>query len=224
MNDMSWTREQLLDHYRQIRERLNKGPELVEGPVFPTARMVVPDAQTLRMMSVKVETLEPSKTAKEAEKRQRVRTIQVRDFMEVASRPLSPDADMGQLIDFSSLSVREIVAYCSVHYNVSYIDIQSERRTTHITFARQVACWLAKTYTFKSLPMIGRGVGGRDHTTILHAVRKIQKLIDARRFVPPEFDADKALIARRIVGARVFLKPQSTALNFVAANENAGTV
>jgi chromosomal replication initiator protein len=63
------------------------------------------------------------------------------------------------------------------HYNVSRTDICSARRTANVVRPRQVAMYLAKTLTLRSLPEIGRRFGGRDHTTVLHAVRKIAALI-----------------------------------------------
>jgi chromosomal replication initiator protein len=62
------------------------------------------------------------------------------------------------------------------HYNVSYADILSTRRTARVVRPRQVAMYLAKTYTTRSIPEVGRRFGGRDHTTVLHAVHKIENL------------------------------------------------
>ena len=60
-------------------------------------------------------------------------------------------------------------------YNVSRSDILSERRTAAVVQPRQIAMYLSKVLTLRSLPEIGRRFGGRDHTTVLHAVRKIEK-------------------------------------------------
>lgn len=62
------------------------------------------------------------------------------------------------------------------HMGVSLVDIASERRQAPIVRARQIACWLMRTHTLLSFPQIGAKLGGRDHTTILHAVRKIDDL------------------------------------------------
>jgi chromosomal replication initiator protein len=62
-------------------------------------------------------------------------------------------------------------------YNVSRSDLLSSRRTATVVRPRQVAMYLAKTLTLRSLPEIGRRFGGRDHTTVLHAVRKIEGLV-----------------------------------------------
>ena len=62
-------------------------------------------------------------------------------------------------------------------YNISRADILSSRRTAETVRPRQVAMYLAKTLTTHSLPAIGRKFGGRDHTTVLHSVRKVEALI-----------------------------------------------
>jgi len=63
-------------------------------------------------------------------------------------------------------------------YNVSRADLLSSRRTANVVRPRQVAMYLAKQLTLRSLPEIGRRFGGRDHTTVLHAVRKIENLVN----------------------------------------------
>ncbi len=62
------------------------------------------------------------------------------------------------------------------HYNLKQADLISERRARAVARPRQVAMWLAKQITTRSLPDIGRRFGGRDHTTVLHAVRRIEAL------------------------------------------------
>jgi chromosomal replication initiator protein len=70
--------------------------------------------------------------------------------------------------------IEDILKFVSRHYNVARTDILSARRTRTIVRPRQIAMYLAKTMTPRSLPEIGRRFGGRDHTTVLHAVRKIE--------------------------------------------------
>ncbi|KKN79521.1 hypothetical protein LCGC14_0339800 [marine sediment metagenome] len=70
--------------------------------------------------------------------------------------------------------VEDILKFVSRHYNVTRTDLLSARRTRTIVRPRQIAMYLAKTMTPRSLPEIGRRFGGRDHTTVLHAVRKIE--------------------------------------------------
>ena len=93
------------------------------------------------------------------------------------------DIDMAQecLADILRISERkvtidEIIRKVSDHYNLRMRDMISARRSRVIARPRQVAMFLAKTLTSKSLPEIGRRFGGRDHTTVIHAVKKIEDL------------------------------------------------
>ena len=74
------------------------------------------------------------------------------------------------------VTIDEIKRHVAEHYNLRMADLVSARRSRAIARPRQVAMFLAKTLTPKSLPEIGRGFGGRDHTTVIHAVRKIEEL------------------------------------------------
>lgn len=64
-------------------------------------------------------------------------------------------------------------------YGLTHLEVQSSRRTRTITFPRQKMMWVLKNNTSFSYPEIGQKFGGRDHTTVLHAVRKIDKLVAA---------------------------------------------
>ncbi|MCE2716778.1 MAG: chromosomal replication initiator protein DnaA [Pseudomonadota bacterium] len=74
------------------------------------------------------------------------------------------------------LTVEEIQRKVAEYFNIKMSDMVSNRRMQNIARPRQVAMYIAKQLTSKSLPEIGRKFGGRDHTTILHAVRKVQEL------------------------------------------------
>ena len=74
------------------------------------------------------------------------------------------------------ITVDEIMRQVSEHYNVRISDLLGPKRTRTIARPRQVAMYLAKKMTQRSLPEIGRRFGGRDHTTVIHAVRKITEL------------------------------------------------
>jgi chromosomal replication initiator protein len=76
------------------------------------------------------------------------------------------------------VKIEEIQRIVARQYNVSRADLLSSRRTANVVRPRQVAMYLAKTLTLRSLPEIGRRFGGRDHTTVLHAVRKIENLVN----------------------------------------------
>jgi chromosomal replication initiator protein len=75
------------------------------------------------------------------------------------------------------VKIDEIQKLVANHYNVSRADILSARRTANVVRPRQIAMYLSKVLTPRSLPEIGRRFGGRDHTTVLHAVRKIEDLV-----------------------------------------------
>jgi chromosomal replication initiator protein len=75
------------------------------------------------------------------------------------------------------VKIEDIQKLVASRYNVSRSDILSERRTAAVVRPRQIAMYLSKVLTLRSLPEIGRRFGGRDHTTVLHAVRKIEKAL-----------------------------------------------
>jgi chromosomal replication initiator protein len=94
--------------------------------------------------------------------------------MELAEREVR---DLIRPQDPKKVKIEDIQRIVARHYNVSRSDLLSSRRTANVVRPRQVAMYLAKTLTLRSLPEIGRRFGGRDHTTVLHAVRKIEHLV-----------------------------------------------
>ena len=77
------------------------------------------------------------------------------------------------------VKIEDIQKLVATHFNVSRADILSSRRSASVVKPRQIAMYLAKILTLRSLPEIGRRFGGRDHTTVLHAVRKIEGAVEA---------------------------------------------
>ena len=77
------------------------------------------------------------------------------------------------------IKIEDIQKAVAKHFNVTKADLLSSRRTRSVVRPRQIAMYLSKLLTPRSLPEIGRRFGGRDHTTVLHAVRKIEGLIDS---------------------------------------------
>jgi chromosomal replication initiator protein len=75
------------------------------------------------------------------------------------------------------LTIEEIQRKVAEHYNIRLSDMIGPKRLRNIARPRQVAMYLAKQLTPRSLPEIGRRFGGRDHTTIMHGVRKIEELM-----------------------------------------------
>ena len=86
------------------------------------------------------------------------------------------------------VKIEDIQRVVARQYNVSRSDLLSSRRTANVVRPRQVAMYLAKTLTLRSLPEIGRRFGGRDHTTVLHAVRKIEGLVGNDMALAEEID------------------------------------
>ena len=75
------------------------------------------------------------------------------------------------------LTIEEIQRKVAEHYNIRLSDMIGPKRVRNIARPRQIAMYLAKQLTPRSLPEIGRRFGGRDHTTIMHGVRKIEELM-----------------------------------------------
>jgi chromosomal replication initiator protein len=90
--------------------------------------------------------------------------------------------------------IEDIQRIVARHYNVSKTELLSNRRTRTIVKPRQIAMYLAKVMTPRSLPEIGRRFGGRDHTTVLHAVRKIEDLSGGDNTLSQELELLRRLI------------------------------
>ena len=90
------------------------------------------------------------------------------------------------------VSIEEIQRKVAEHYNVRLSDMIGPKRVRTIARPRQVAMYLSKQLTTRSLPEIGRRFGGRDHTTIMHGIRKIEELKDGDR----QLAEDIALLRR----------------------------
>ncbi len=94
------------------------------------------------------------------------------------------------------VTIEEIQKRVAEHYNVRLSEMYSARRARAVARPRQVAMYLSKQLTSRSLPEIGRKFGGRDHTTVMHAVRKIDEL----RAGDNEFAEDVELLRRMLEG------------------------
>ena len=90
--------------------------------------------------------------------------------------------------------IEDIQRVVAKHYNVSKTELLSNRRTQTVVKPRQVAMYLSKAMTPRSLPEIGRRFGGRDHTTVLHAVRKIEGLSSHDNTLAQELELLRRLI------------------------------
>ncbi|MEN9449520.1 MAG: Chromosomal replication initiator protein DnaA [Pseudomonadota bacterium] len=85
------------------------------------------------------------------------------------------------------VTVDNIIKTVAEYYKIKVSDLLSKRRTSSLARARQIAMALAKELTNHSLPELGRAFGGRDHTTVLHAFRKIQELKKTNTGVAEDF-------------------------------------
>lgn len=76
------------------------------------------------------------------------------------------------------LSVEEIIKKVSLHFNMKISDMKSAKRLKAVVLPRQIAMYLSRQLTSSSYPEIGDRFGGKDHSTIIHAIRKIEKLME----------------------------------------------
>ena len=93
------------------------------------------------------------------------------------------------------ISIEDIQRHVSAHYNIRTNDMFSNRRAAAIARPRQIAMYLAKDLTSLSYPAIGRSFGGRDHTTVMHAVKKIEQLIAEDNTICSDIDLLRGLLA-----------------------------
>ena len=92
------------------------------------------------------------------------------------------------------VTIEEIQRQVAEHYNIRLSDLVGPKRLRMVARPRQVAMFLAKEMTARSLPEIGRRFGGRDHTTIMHGVRKIEELAAADRQLAEDLDMLRRLL------------------------------
>jgi len=114
-------------------------------------------------------------------------------------RPITLDSSQEVLHDLirandRRVTIEEIQKRVAEHYSIRLADMHSPRRARAVARPRQVAMYLSKQLTSRSLPEIGRKFGGRDHTTVMHAVRKIEEL----RASDHSFNEDIELLRRML--------------------------
>jgi len=120
-------------------------------------------------------------------------------FAELVGRRIDMEMTQECLADLlrtaeRKVTIEDIKRRVCHHFNLRMSDLTSARRARAVARPRQVAMYLAKTLTTKSLPEIGRSFGGRDHTTVIHAVRKIEQL----RETDPQLDEDIEVLRRML--------------------------
>jgi chromosomal replication initiator protein len=92
------------------------------------------------------------------------------------------------------VKIDDILRVVMKHFGVNRGDLLSSRRNRSIVRPRQIGMWLAKSLTARSLPEIGRRFGGRDHTTVLHAIRKIDSLLQDDATLREEVEVLKRML------------------------------
>jgi chromosomal replication initiator protein len=108
-------------------------------------------------------------------------------YASLTGRPISTELAQEVLRDLfpqgatRSITIEQIQSATAERFHLTVADLRSDKRTQTIVFPRQVAMYLARELTDSSLPKIGARFGGRDHTTVLHAVGKITRLLKEDR-------------------------------------------
>ena len=109
--------------------------------------------------------------------------IRIGAYASLTSVPVSLEMARDVLKDIliernRELSVEEIVKKVSLHFNIKVSDIKSAKRLKAVVLPRQIAMYISRQLTSSSYPEIGDRFGGKDHSTIIHAIRKIEKLME----------------------------------------------
>ncbi len=191
----------LVDQNRQVVISADKSPSDLEGVEermrsrlgWGLVADIHPTTYELRLgiLQAKAEQTEPDIPAKVLEFLAHKITSNVRELEGALNRIVAHATLIGRPITLESsqellhdllrandrrVTIEEIQKRVSEHFNVRVTDMHSARRARAVARPRQVAMYLSKQLTARSLPEIGRKFGGRDHTTVMHAVRKIEEL------------------------------------------------
>lgn len=103
--------------------------------------------------------------------------------------PIGPRRNVNRdIIDLRQPTAADIVRWAAVTHGITKAELIGSRRDNRFIEARFKAAWLLQKYRNMSLPVIGRILGGRDHTTILHATRRASKWIAEGHWTPPDHD------------------------------------
>jgi Bacterial dnaA protein helix-turn-helix len=178
----------------------------MHSPAIHDARATITPSQRLAMMAQRV------RRAKIASRAQPDTPIILRPPVPVAVIaappvvPANPEQDWIERQQVRMIPIRsidraylvDIQRIAAAHFGLPWNVMFSATRKGPVVRARQAAMYLAKTMTPHSLPEIGRRFGGRDHTTVLHAVRKMGALISRDVAFAAEIETIKTAIAARV--------------------------
>jgi chromosomal replication initiator protein len=97
-------------------------------------------------------------------------------------------------LTYDKVTIRKVINAVAGFFGFPVNDLESQCRAAPITHARQIAMYLARELTTKSLPAIGRMLGNRDHTTVMHGHQKIRRLIETDELLRKDIDAIRKLV------------------------------
>ena len=117
--------------------------------------------------------------------------------LELAKRALADDPSRNSGGDSAAPSIQAIIESVTRYYDVKLTDLLSKRRHKSITVPRQICMWLARRHTRFSLEEIGGYFGGRDHTTVMHAIRAINRRRDEDSSFSDDIDRLESSVLER---------------------------
>ena len=111
--------------------------------------------------------------------------VRVEAFSTLTRQPISSELARQVLINIDpppkrndNILLEKVLKTVAKHFSIPLQDLRSKKRLKYIACARQIAFYLMKKHTISSLQAIGNYVGGRDHSTVIHAIMKIEKQLE----------------------------------------------
>jgi chromosomal replication initiator protein len=155
----------------------------IDRPSFETRVAIVQKKSKLRGVDLPEDVVQYIATAIDTNNRElEGAVIRVLGYASLCNRPIGLDMAKEALRDLATapsrtVSIQEISDAVLKRYNARLSDLQSKRRSQSVALPRQICMYLARHMTNRSLEEIGAFFGGRDHTTVLHAERKIRQMV-----------------------------------------------
>jgi hypothetical protein len=171
---------ELATHYAAIHRKCFGLPM----PVVPIERV---RAVTPEVRKATEETLELERrveaTLEALERRRSDATARLNRAILATAKALNEEGD-AQPISVDTYKLKDLLDIVLAVTGLPKVGVLSERRDNEVVKARHIFFWLARRFTLRSLPYIGRMIGGRDHTTVLHGTRKVEAAIIAMEVSP----------------------------------------
>lgn len=183
----------LQENYRGIRKRLLNPPG---GRV--SSELEIVSETVARRMESEQRAKERAKAEKLELRRRRIAAMA--EARRIKAKWAAQEEAWIKSLNARGVSVRSIIEHCCKKYSVSPLEIVSLRRTGRIVHARHIIVYLCCTLTTRSLPEIGRCLGGRDHTTAINSRERVKE----KMLVDPAFAAE-------IEGIKAALQPTEEA-------------